>query len=86
MNNHQKSQTITQKTAQLFIYGYQRAFSFREPTCRYLPSCSEYANDAIEYHGVAKGSWMSLKRLFRCHPWGDSGYDPVPVPPRRNNV
>ncbi len=81
MNNQLKPQNIAQKTAHFFILGYQRAFSFREPTCRYLPSCSEYANDAIEHHGAAKGSWMTMKRLLRCHPWGDSGYDPVPGRP-----
>ncbi len=84
MNNQLKPPKIAKKTAQFLIYGYQRTFSFREPSCRYLPSCSEYANDAIENYGITKGSWMSMKRLLRCHPWGNSGYDPVP--PRRNNV
>lgn len=48
------------------------------PTCRYQPSCSAYAIGAIEKHGVIKGSWLGAKRLLRCHPWGGSGYDPVP--------
>jgi uncharacterized protein len=48
------------------------------PSCRYLPSCSDYAAEAIASHGAARGLWLALKRLSRCHPWGGSGYDPVP--------
>ncbi|WP_088182279.1 membrane protein insertion efficiency factor YidD [Sphingobium sp. Z007] len=48
------------------------------PTCRYAPSCSEYAIVAIRKYGAIKGSWLGFKRLMRCHPWGGSGYDPVP--------
>lgn len=46
--------------------------------CRYHPSCSEYASEAIEKHGAAKGTWLALRRLGRCHPWAAGGYDPVP--------
>lgn len=46
--------------------------------CRYWPSCSHYAADALERHGAARGSWLALKRVARCHPWGGSGVDPVP--------
>ena len=57
------------------------------PTCRYAPSCSEYAIQAVRKYGAIKGSWLGFKRLMRCHPWGGSGYDPVPAPkddrPRR---
>ncbi|BAI95594.1 putative membrane protein insertion efficiency factor [Sphingobium sp. TA15] len=48
------------------------------PSCRYAPSCSEYAIQAIGKYGAVKGSWLATKRLMRCHPWGGSGYDPVP--------
>ena len=47
-------------------------------TCRYAPSCSEYAIQAVRKYGAIKGSWLGFKRLMRCHPWGGSGYDPVP--------
>jgi putative membrane protein insertion efficiency factor len=48
------------------------------PSCRYQPSCSAYAITAIERYGAARGGWMALKRILRCHPWGGQGYDPVP--------
>ena len=46
--------------------------------CRFAPSCSEYAAEAIALHGVARGGWLALRRLLRCHPWGGEGFDPVP--------
>lgn len=48
------------------------------PTCRYSPSCSQYAIEALGKHGAIKGGWLTAKRLLRCHPWGGHGYDPVP--------
>ncbi|HZV56156.1 MAG TPA: membrane protein insertion efficiency factor YidD [Sphingobium sp.] len=48
------------------------------PSCRYMPSCSQYAIEAVERHGAIRGGWLALKRLLRCHPWGGHGYDPVP--------
>ena len=50
--------------------------------CRYLPTCSEYAAEALISHGPWRGGWLAARRLCRCHPWGGSGYDPVP-PPRK---
>ena len=57
---------------------YQWAFAWRPSPCRYVPSCSNYALEALEVHGFLRGTWLSLRRLGRCHPWGDSGWDPVP--------
>jgi putative membrane protein insertion efficiency factor len=47
-------------------------------TCRFAPSCSEYAADAFMAHGLWRGGWLAARRLLRCHPWGGHGYDPVP--------
>ncbi|MCZ7535591.1 MAG: membrane protein insertion efficiency factor YidD [Acidimicrobiia bacterium] len=58
---------------------YQRLTAGAEPRCRYLPTCSEYAREAIEVRGASTGMWLATKRIARCHPWGGHGYDPVPV-------
>ncbi len=61
----------------IIVYRYTfSAFAGRE--CRYLPTCSEYAEEAIERNGAWKGFWLALSRLARCNPWGPSGFDPVP--------
>lgn len=58
---------------------YQLCISPMLPAaCRYTPTCSQYAIEALRKHGPLKGSWLALRRICRCHPWGGSGYDPVP--------
>jgi len=58
---------------------YQAAISPYTPSsCRYSPTCSGYALEALQKHGVIKGGWLAIKRIGSCHPWGGSGYDPVP--------
>ena len=58
---------------------YRRYISpLKSPCCRYIPTCSEYAMIAIERYGAAKGGWLALKRILRCHPFHEGGYDPVP--------
>lgn len=62
-----------------FIHAYQFVLSpLLGPHCRYLPTCSEYARDALITHGLLRGAGLALRRLLRCHPLGASGYDPVP--------
>ena len=53
--------------------------------CRFQPTCSAYAEEALKKHGAFKGGWLALKRIGRCHPWGGSGYDPVPGVDERND-
>jgi putative membrane protein insertion efficiency factor len=61
------------------IRGYQLAVApMLGPACRFEPSCSHYAAEAVARHGVARGAWLALRRLLRCHPFGGCGYDPVP--------
>ncbi len=58
---------------------YQRAVSpFMGPSCRFTPTCSEFALDAIDRHGALSGGWLAVKRILRCNPFGGQGYDPVP--------
>jgi putative membrane protein insertion efficiency factor len=61
------------------VKGYRLLVSpFLPPSCRYTPTCSEYAIEALQRHGALKGAWLAVKRIGRCHPWGSEGYDPVP--------
>jgi len=67
------------RVALLLLRFYKLAISPMLPSsCRFTPTCSEYAYQAIEKYGVLRGSWLGLRRLSRCHPWHAGGYDPVP--------
>ncbi|MGO8877371.1 MAG: membrane protein insertion efficiency factor YidD [Acidimicrobiales bacterium] len=70
------------RTARVFLFVvrlYQAARGGRLSPCRFSPSCSEYAAEAIAEHGAARGTWLTLRRLSRCRPLGGRGYDPVPA-------
>ena len=67
------------RLAAMLIRGYQLVLSpLLGPRCRHLPTCSRYALEALERHGAWRGGWLAARRVLRCHPWGSSGYDPVP--------
>lgn len=61
------------------VRGYQLVRAGRPSPCRFVPSCSCYAVEAFEVHGFLRGSWLTVRRLGRCHPWGGHGWDPVPA-------
>ena len=63
---------LTVSPAQTFLFGANAG-------CRFTPSCSAYAIEAVRQHGAAAGGWLVVKRIWRCHPWGDCGHDPVPA-------
>ena len=71
---HEKSFIFTTINTRLLLSGMY----FSSQTSRFVPTCSEYAIEAIRKHGPFKGLWLAIKRICRCHPWGGSGYDPVP--------
>ena len=61
-----------------FISVYQRVSKYTPRCCRFYPTCSQYTKEAIIKYGVIKGLWLGTKRICRCHPWNEGGYDPVP--------
>lgn len=72
-------QIAIRRVVLLPVYFYRWCISpLFPPTCRYTPTCSAYMVEAVMKYGVMKGGWLSIKRIMRCHPWGGSGYDPVP--------
>jgi putative membrane protein insertion efficiency factor len=75
---------IAKNTGLLLLRGYKWALSpMLPPSCRYVPSCAEYAMEAVERYGALRGGWMAMARLLRCHPFVKGGYDPVA--PRRQH-
>ena len=70
---------IPQKFLICLVLFYKKGISpFLPGACRFRPTCSEYMIEAIEKHGIIKGLYLGIKRILRCHPWGGSGFDPVP--------
>ena len=74
------------RLAWLGVRAYQAVAAGRPSVCRYVPSCSNYALEALESHGALRGGWLMLRRLGRCHPWGRTGWDPVPAPGRTSEL
>ena len=71
--------TFLRKVFLLPVYFYRVFISpLTPPSCRYTPTCSQYMVEAVLKYGIFKGTWLGIKRILRCHPWGGSGYDPVP--------
>ena len=81
-----RTATVPARLLMLPITGYRRFISpLLGPRCRFAPSCSEYALGALAEHGAARGLWLAIKRIARCHPFHPGGYDPVPpVKPARS--
>ncbi len=79
MNEAVFEMSLAAKMLRMAVRFYQLTLSWLAAgSCRHSPSCSVYALEALERHGAARGGWLALRRLMRCHPWGSSGYDPVP--------
>ncbi len=73
--------TLLARVLSLAVHAYRYTLSpIIGPVCRFEPTCSVYALDALRQHGALRGTWLALRRIVRCHPWGGWGYDPVPPP------
>jgi len=73
-----KRATLPARLLMLPIRAWRLVSANLAPRCRYEPSCSQYALEALERHGAVRGTWLAIRRIGRCHPWGGAGYDPVP--------
>jgi len=70
----------------LLIRGYQLIISpLLGSNCRFIPTCSEYAMESLKVYGLLKGTFLTIKRIGKCHPWGSHGYDPIPTKMEKNN-
>jgi len=69
---------VPSRTLLVLVRAYQAVRAGRPSPCRHVPSCSDYALEAIELHGAARGTWLAVKRIARCRPFGSRGFDPVP--------
>ncbi len=79
MNCRETLRKILSAPLLLLVRFYQVCISpLKPPTCRFTPTCSQYAIEALRKHGPIKGTYLAVRRILRCHPWGGSGYDPVP--------
>ena len=76
--NRHLGMSTAARAVKVLITAYQRATDHRPTPCRYVPSCSYYAVEAVEVHGAVKGAWLSMRRLLRCRPGAPTGWDPVP--------
>ncbi len=85
-NSEKRNKNFIVKLPVSIIGIYQSFFSGRPSTCRFVPSCSNYAIESFEKQGFFKGSFLTFKRICRCHPWGGYGLDPVPESKRQINV
>lgn len=78
-NQSEMPNNLPTRLVMALVRGYQWVLSpYLGGRCRHHPSCSAYALEALRIHGSIRGGWLTIRRLARCHPWGSSGYDPVP--------
>jgi putative membrane protein insertion efficiency factor len=76
----QRPTGLTARALHAAVRAYRAVTASRPSPCRFDPSCSTYALEALEHHGAGRGTWLTVRRLSRCHPWGGEGWDPVPTP------